>query len=146
MVIITHEMEVVKEICHRVAVMQDGKIIEEGAVYDIFAHPKKSLTQNFVDSILHFELPDRLFKNRSQRGTLVKIQFKGVTAEQPIVSEILQTYKVKGNILHGKIEYIQDVPLGIFIMELTGDSLEVNKAIQSLTEKTSGLEVISYGA
>ncbi len=51
---------------------------------------------------------------------------------------------MKGNILHGKIEYIQDIPLGIFIMELTGDALEVKKAIQALNERTSGLEVIPY--
>ena len=63
-VLITHEMEVVKTICDRMAVMQDGKIIEEGHVYDVFANPKQLLTKDFVNSILQFDLPERLLEER----------------------------------------------------------------------------------
>lgn len=143
-VLITHEMEVVKEICNRVAVMQDGKVIEEGPVYDIFSNPKMPLTQSFINSILQFELPQSL-TNRCT-GTLVKIQFRGVVAEEAIVSDTLQKFSVRGNILHGKIEYIQDVPLGIFIMELNGDQKEIDLAIRYLRERTEGLEVLTYVA
>jgi D-methionine transport system ATP-binding protein len=143
-VLITHEMEVVKDICDRIAVMQDGKVIELGTVYEIFTNPKEELTKSFIESVIQFDLPEHLLQN--QTGTIVKIQFKGEIAEQAVVSDMLQTFKVRGNILHGKIEYIQDLPLGIFIMELTGDPQEVQKAIEYISHRTSGLEVIGSAA
>jgi D-methionine transport system ATP-binding protein len=139
-VLITHEMEVVKDICDRMAVMQDGQIIEEGPVYDIFANPVQPLTKQFIQSVLQFELPEHLLEKRN--GTIVKIQFKGPIAEESVVSDVFQHFKVKGNILHGKIEYIQDVPLGIFVMELTGDEAEVKSAIDYITARTKSLEVL----
>ncbi|MGG1572526.1 methionine ABC transporter ATP-binding protein [Fictibacillus sp. NRS-1165] len=139
-VLITHEMEVVKEICHKVAVMQNGEVIEEGGVYDIFSNPQEPLTKDFINSILQYELPQQLIQNR--KGKIIRIQFKGEIAEESVVSELFQKYKVKGNILHGKIEYIQEIPLGIFIMELTGEGSEVERAIEYITEKTRSLEVV----
>jgi D-methionine transport system ATP-binding protein len=143
-VLITHEMEVVKDICDRVAVMQNGKIIELGTVYDIFTNPKEELTKSFINSVLRFELPDHLLQKRT--GTIVKIQFKGKIAEEAIVSDMLQTFKVKGNILHGKIEYIQEMPLGIFVMELIGEPEEIERAINYISQRTNGLEVIAHAA
>ncbi|MDQ0272872.1 methionine ABC transporter ATP-binding protein [Cytobacillus purgationiresistens] len=143
-VLITHEMEVVKEICHRLAVMQDGKVIEEGPVYDIFANPVQPLTKDFIQSVLQFNLPQQLIENR--KGTIIKIQFKGAIAEESVVSDLFQQFKVKGNILHGKIEYIQDVPLGVFIMELTGEEKEVQRAINYIEERTQNLEVVEHVA
>ncbi|MET3698245.1 D-methionine transport system ATP-binding protein [Bacillus oleivorans] len=139
-VLITHEMEVVKEICDRMAIMQSGKIVEEGPVYEIFANPVQPLTKEFINSVLQFELPDYLLSNR--KGKIIKIQFKGSVAEESVVSEVFQRFKVKGNILHGKIEYIQETPLGIFIMEVLGESSEVEKAIEYITLRTEHLEVI----
>lgn len=139
-VLITHEMEVVKEICDRMAIMQNGKIIEEGSVYDIFSNPVQPLTKDFINSVLQFELPDYLLKER--HGKIIKIQFKGTIAEETVVSDLFQRFKVKGNILHGKIEYIQNTPLGIFIMELLGEPGEITKAIEYIKLRTENLEVI----
>ncbi|MBD8067401.1 methionine ABC transporter ATP-binding protein [Bacillus sp. PS06] len=139
-VLITHEMEVVKEICDRMAVMQDGKVVEEGPVYELFSNPVQPLTRDFINTILQFELPDHLIENR--KGTIIKIYFKGTIAEDSVVSDVLQTFKVRGNILHGKIEYIKETPLGIFIMELTGEQDEVKKAINYIQSRTENLEVI----
>ncbi len=143
-VLITHEMEVVKEICDRMAVMQDGRIVEEGPVYDLFANPTNELTKEFINTILQFDLPDHLLT--SSKGTIVKIQFRGAIAEESVISDALQKFQVKGNILHGKIEYIKETPLGIFIMELTGDIAEVEEAIQYITSRTESLEVIRDAA
>jgi D-methionine transport system ATP-binding protein len=143
-VLITHEMEVVKEICDRMAVMQDGKIVEEGPVYDLFASPQQPLTKQFIENILQFDLPEHLLQSRT--GKLIKIQFKGSIAEESVVSEVFQKYKVRGNILHGKIEYIQDVPLGIFIMELIGEASEIEAAIRYISIKTQSLEVLENAA
>lgn len=143
-VLITHEMEVVKEICDKVAVMQSGKVIEEGTVYEVFANPKKDLTKEFINTILHFGLPDRLIANK--KGKIVKIVFKGEVAEESIVSDMLQTFKIRGNILHGKIEYIKEVPLGIFIMEVIGESFEIERALSFIKKRVEVLEVFENAA
>ncbi|WP_232697458.1 methionine ABC transporter ATP-binding protein [Brevibacillus daliensis] len=142
-VLITHEMEVVKDICDRMAVMQSGDVVEEGHVYEIFSEPKHQMTRAFISSLFQFELPQRLIDNCN--GTIVKIQFVAPQAEEAVITEVLQNFHVKGNILHGKIEYIQDQPLGILILELIGDIAEVDKAIQYIQERTYKLEVIHSG-
>ncbi len=143
-VLITHEMEVVKEICDRMAVMQDGKIVEEGPVYDLFANPTNALTKEFINTILQFDIPEKLLT--SSKGKIVKIHFRGAIAEESVISDALQKFQVKGNILHGKIEYIKETPLGIFIMELTGNMAEVEHAIQYIASRTESLEVIRDAA
>ncbi|WP_041087498.1 methionine ABC transporter ATP-binding protein [Jeotgalibacillus soli] len=143
-VLITHEMEVVKEICDRVAVMQDGKFVEEGPVYEVFAHPQEELTKHFISSVLQFDLPAAIVEHCA--GTIVKIQFKGAVAGEGVISDMLQQFNVKGNFLHGKIEYIQDIPLGIFIMELQGSSSAVADAISYLEKRTEQVEVIRDAA
>ena len=140
-VLITHEMEVVKELCHRVAVMQNGRIIEDGDVYDIFARPKQELTKQFISSVLDFELPSHLLTE--SKGSIIKIQFEGQLASEAILSDLLKQYPVKANILHGKIEYIQNTPLGILIIELTGDTSEIQIALDYIKNRTSYVEVIT---
>ncbi|MFY0543628.1 methionine ABC transporter ATP-binding protein [Brevibacillus sp. H7] len=143
-VLITHEMEVVKEICHRVAIMANGKIVEEGPVYELFATPKTELTRQFVQSVLEVKLPGHLLKRRTPDSELVKVIFQGERAEKPIISTMLRSFSVEANILHGNIEYIQDIPLGIFIMELIGESTERTKVLEFLNRETAGTEVIPY--
>ncbi|WP_371068567.1 methionine ABC transporter ATP-binding protein [Sediminibacillus sp. JSM 1682029] len=141
-VIITHEMEVVKEICNRCAVMQEGRVIEEGSTYEIFANPTEPLTKAFIQTVLSFELPAKLLENCT--GTLMRLQFRGDIAGEAVVSDMLQTFSVRGNILHGKVEYIGETPLGIFIMEMTGERSEVDKAVAYLKERVNQLEVIQH--
>jgi D-methionine transport system ATP-binding protein len=143
-VFITHEMEVVKHICDRVAVMQNGKVIELGTVYELFTHPKEELTRSFVHSVMHVDLPAHL--RETHTGTIVKIQFEGKSATETIVSDMLQQFEVKGNILHAKIEYIQDKPLGIFVMELIGKEDEIQRAMDYIAKRTNRLEVVSHAA
>lgn len=139
-VIITHEMEVVKEICDKCAVMQDGKVVEQGPSYEIFANPKEPLTKTFIQTVLSFQLPPQLMENC--QGTLLRLQFRGDIAGAPVVSDMLQGHKVSGNILHGKVEYIKELPLGIFIMELLGDQSEVERALSYLEQRLEQVEVI----
>ncbi|USK60627.1 methionine ABC transporter ATP-binding protein [Peribacillus asahii] len=141
-VLITHEMEVVKELCHRVAVMQDGRIIEEGDVYGVFAQPKQALTKQFIESVLDFELPSHLITE--SKGSIIKIQFEGQLASEAVLSDLLQEHPVKANILHGKIEYIQNIPLGILIVELTGNTNDIQAALDYISKRTSYVEVIHH--
>ena len=141
-VLITHEMDVVKEICNRMAIMQDGRVVESGDVYDLFASPKEPLTQEFIKSVVSFDIPEAVLRN--VRGEIVKIIFKGDIAGEGIISDMLQQYGIKGNFLHGTIEYIQERPLGIFIMELIGDKALVSQAKQYLQKRGTIVEVIAY--
>ncbi|MCM3798314.1 methionine ABC transporter ATP-binding protein [Caldibacillus thermoamylovorans] len=142
-IIITHEMDVVKEICHRMAIMENGRIVEQGNVYDIFASPKEQLTKEFIQSVVSFDLPKATL--RLVKGTLVKLLFRGEVAGEGVVSETLKKFQINGNFLHGSIEYIQERPLGIFIMELTGDQEEINKAIHYIEHRNAEVEVLSNG-
>ncbi len=142
-VLITHEMNVVKEICNRMAIMQDGKVIEEGNVYDIFASPKEDLTKEFISSVVSFDIPSVIVE--ACKGTIVKITFKGQIAGEGIISDMLQRFQVKGNFLHGSIEYIQELPLGIFLMELNGDKKEIQQALQYIEARHTHVEVLRHG-
>ncbi|MFS0574761.1 methionine ABC transporter ATP-binding protein [Sporosarcina sp. 179-K 3D1 HS] len=142
-VLITHEMNVVKEICDRMAIMQDGKVIEEGQVYDIFSDPKQPLTKEFISSVVSFDVPDAILETCT--GTLVKVIFKGDVAVKSVISDTMQHFNVKGNFLHGSIEYIQESPLGTFLMELQGDPQEIQKAIDYMVGQEAIVEVIDNG-
>lgn len=141
-VLITHEMDVVKEICNRMAIMQDGSIIESGDVYDIFASPVHPLTQEFIQSVVSFHIPEAILNE--VKGEVVKIIFKGDIAGEGIISDMLQQYAIHGNFLHGTIEYIQNRPLGIFIMELVGETETVAQAKSYLQQRGTIVEVVSH--
>ncbi|MED3661147.1 methionine ABC transporter ATP-binding protein [Ureibacillus thermophilus] len=142
-VLITHEMDVVKEICDRMAVMEKGRIIEEGRVYDIFASPKEQLTKEFISSVISYDIPEAILLECT--GTIVKVTFKGKVAGEGVISDTLKVHQVDGNFLHGSIEYIQDEPLGIFIMELKGEKQEIEKALRYIENRAAQVEVINYG-
>jgi len=141
-VLITHEMNVVKEICNRMAIMQDGQVIEEGTVYDIFAQPMKPLTQEFINSVVSFEIPNEIIKD--VKGEVIKLLFKGDVAGEGVISDTVQRFNVKGNFLHGTIEYIQERPLGIFIMELQGEKTAVNEAKIYMEQRGALVEVVKH--
>lgn len=145
-VLITHEMEVIREICHQVAIMSNGCVVEKGSVYDIFAAPKEEITRDFVKTVLNMELPARLLAYPGDNRQLLRVTFKGEKAEQPVIDRMLRSYAVTANFLHAKIEYIQNVPLGIFILEVAGDPEEIHRARAFLDQETAGTEVIPYVA
>ncbi|WP_394238084.1 methionine ABC transporter ATP-binding protein [Niallia oryzisoli] len=142
-VLITHEMNVVKEICHRVAIMQKGKVIEEGPVYDIFSNPQTELAKEFIKSVVSFDIPEIILQKC--KGMIVKVTFKGDVAGESVISDTLQKFNVNGNFLHGSIEYIGEAPLGIFIMELNGAKEEIEKSIKFIESRTAQVEVIQNG-
>ncbi|WP_071393174.1 methionine ABC transporter ATP-binding protein [Bacillus tuaregi] len=142
-VLITHEMNVVKEICHRVAIMQKGRVIEEGPVYDIFSNPQTDLAKEFIKSVVSFEIPEAILQKC--KGIIVKVTFKGDVAGDSVISDTLQRFNVNGNFLHGSIEYIGEAPLGIFVMELNGQKEEINQALHFIEKRTAQVEVIQNG-
>nr|WP_113869335.1 methionine ABC transporter ATP-binding protein [Brenneria salicis]NMN91332.1 D-methionine transport system ATP-binding protein [Brenneria salicis ATCC 15712 = DSM 30166]RBP57836.1 D-methionine transport system ATP-binding protein [Brenneria salicis ATCC 15712 = DSM 30166]RLM28899.1 methionine ABC transporter ATP-binding protein [Brenneria salicis ATCC 15712 = DSM 30166] len=141
-VLISHEMSVIKSVCDRVAVMTKGKVVEEGDVFDIFAAPQHPFTRQLVSHTLNLELPSRLLQDL--QGTLLKILFVGESAEQPVLSDVAIRYGVSVNILHGKIEYIGSRALGILVALLTHDAepVMVAEAVKYIQERTANVEVL----
>jgi D-methionine transport system ATP-binding protein len=146
-VLISHEMSVVKKICTRVAVMTNGEIIEHGDVYDIFATPREEFTRQLVDRTFNIDLPKRL--TQDLRGRLLKILFLGDGAEHPVLSAATLRYGVSVNILHGKIEYINNRPIGLLIALLsTLDAFDgaaekrLDEAIDFVRQQTAHVEVL----
>lgn len=141
-VLITHEMNVIKSICDRVAVMSAGKVVEEGEVFDIFANPQHPFTQQLVSHTLNLTLPERLQQNLP--GLLLKIVFIGDSAKQPVLSDAAVKFGVAVNILHGKIEYISERALGILVVQLSSaqSPVAVSEAVEYIRNRTAQVEVI----
>ena len=134
-VLITHEMDVIKEICDRVAIMQDGLVIEEGNVFDIFTNPQEALTKEFINSasqteqgILNIlENPESL--NLQASDKLIRIDFSGTSSQTPLIATLAKDYDVITNIHFGNIEIIQDKPLGTLLVSLSGDKQALERGI-----------------
>lgn len=141
-VLISHEMSVIKAVCDRVAVMTDGRVVEEGDVFDIFATPQHAFTRQLVSHTLDLALPPRLLVDL--QGTLLKILFVGESAEQPVLSDVATRFGVSVNILHGKIEYIGNRALGILVALLThpSDPGKVAEAVEHIQVTTANVEVL----
>ena len=142
-VLITHEMKVVKEICDRMAVMQDGRVVEEGEVYDIFSNPQTELTKEFISSVVSFEVPQPILD--ACTGRIMKVLFRGNVAGEGVITDTIQQFNVKGNFLHGSIEYIQERPLGLFLMELKGAPIDIDQAVSYMEDRGAQVEVTSNG-
>ena len=149
-VMITHQMNVVKEICDRVAVIENGEIIEQGSMVDIFTNPQKATTKEFVASIQHNDLPDFVRKldihkdYKAGDKALVSLSFIGDSAGEPIVSVLIKEYDTNVNILTANIENLQDTPFGTLLIEVEGDEDHLKKALDYLHERKVKDEVIGY--
>lgn len=143
-VLISHEMSVIKKICTSVAVMDKGEVIEQGSVYDIFAKPQQSFTRQLIEHTFNLELPPHL--TQDLKGTLLKILFLGEAAEHPVLSEATLRFGVSVNILHGKIEYINHQPVGLLIALLTDRQPDtpsrLSEAVEFIRQATAQVEVL----
>lgn len=145
-VLITHEMHVIRKICHRVAVMENGKIVEEGPVLDVFRQPSEQMTKEFVKQVTEPEETTETIKHllaETNRGRIVQLTFVGGDAEKPLITQMIRKYKVDINILQGKISQTQNGPYGALFVHIDGEETEVEQAIEFVIEKQVKVEVIS---
>lgn len=141
-VLITHEMDVIKQICNKVAVIEQGKIVEEGLVSEIFADPQHDTTKNFLQNASH-EIPPEFFGEDSPNRKLLRLKFKGKVANEPIMSDIVRKFNVNINILLGWIDRLQTVTVGTLVVEVSGVPNDIQLALKYLEEKGVHYEVIS---
>ncbi|MEQ4675627.1 ATP-binding cassette domain-containing protein [Providencia vermicola] len=130
--LVTHEMEVIEQVCNRVAVMEAGKVVEEGTVLDIFANPKHSTTQKFVGTVLNEEIPERVLHNLDHQQDVYRLEFLGSSAQEPVVNELILKKIVKINILFANMKEISGVVLGSMFVQIVGDKAQIEEAIQFL--------------
>lgn len=147
--LITHEMNVVKEICDRLAILQHGEIIEASDVIPFFSQPKSDIAKEFVRSSLKQHLPDNLQKRILPKQTetsvpLLQISFFGQAAAEPFVADLIQRFHINLNILQANIESIREQIVGIMLVEAVADAEKIDTAIKYLTSKNIMVEVIGY--
>ncbi|MGG0656684.1 methionine ABC transporter ATP-binding protein [Rummeliibacillus pycnus] len=144
-VLITHEMHVIRKICHSVAVMESGEIVEQGNVLEVFQSPKADVTKKFVSQVTetagHKESIAQMLDNYPN-DQLIKLFFVGAKTEQPVISHLIRQYEVDINIVHGNISPTKSGPYGTLIVRIVGKNENVEKAVQYLEEQGIKTEVI----
>lgn len=145
-VLITHEMHVIRKICHRVAVMEAGEVVELGDVLEVFQSPQAPITKRFVSQITEpVEVKQALahIKEEVSSGTLIKLVFVGERTEQPVLAGLIRKFDVDVNIVQGNISHTHGGAYGSLILQLVGDEGTIEEAIRYLHEKDVQTEVIS---
>jgi len=150
-VLITHEMGVVKDICDRVAVIEKGHLVEQGSVFQVFTNPQSETARSFVQDILQPPLPApllaRLARGEREGGApLVRISFTGPAATEPVLFHLANSFDVAINIHHGQIHYIRDEPFGVLIVSLDGAAAAVDAALSHLRALNLRVESLGFVA
>lgn len=151
-VLITHEMSVIKSICHRVAVMEQGNIIEEGNVYDIFANPKQQTTKKFVNSISSLSKIHSMIETHSSlilpqgKGKLVQLRFLKDSVGNALISEVSRKFNVNMSIVLANVDLLQGNPLGGVIAVIEGEEENIISALEYFKNNLVNVEVLYNGA
>lgn len=147
-VLITHEMHVIRKICNRVAVMEAGKVVEQGDVLQVFQHPQAPITKNFVSQAAgetqETQASLEQILTNYPSGQIVKLTFAGATTEQPVISQIIKQFDVIINIVHGKISTTTGGSLGTLFVHIDGDKQQIQQALQFLKQHEIQMEVIEH--
>ncbi|MDQ6589665.1 MAG: methionine ABC transporter ATP-binding protein MetN, partial [Haemophilus parainfluenzae] len=148
--LITHEMEVVKRICDQVAVIDKGRLIEQGTVSEIFSNPKTELAQEFISSTFHITLPEEYLENLSDTPKhaksypIIKFEFTGRSVDAPLLSQASKKFGVELSILTSQIDYAGGVKFGFTIAEVEGDEDAITQTKVYLMENNVREEVLGY--
>lgn len=147
-VLITHEMDVIKEICDRVAVMEDGKVVEEGDVFTVFASSQQKITRKFVDTTSNLSKIHQLLEEHAEITNIkpgeciVKFKYLVRSASEPLVSTISRQFQIDVNIIFVNVELIGSEPIGGLVSILSGKPEDIENALNYLRDKNVGVEVI----
>lgn len=147
-VVITHQMEVIKEICDRVAVMQKGVVVEKGDIVEVFSAPQAPITKSFIQAADNFEAFSDLVKLNSAITGIKPSQpvwfltYRGAVAGEPLMSELYRRFEVKANIIYGNIDYFKQCIVGKLGVAIEGRADQIEKARQFLIDQKVIVEVL----
>ena len=143
-VLITHEMHVIQKICHHVAIMENGRIVEQGDVLTVFRTPSHSVTKRFVKQVVNEDESLNMLDTLSKQfpdGKIVLLKYFQGNAEKPFITNVIRKYDVDINIIHGKVVQTQDGGYGSLYVQLTGN--DINSALNYLKEAGVEIEVMA---
>ena len=145
-VLITHEMHVVRKICDRVAVMEEGKVVEEGEVINVFTHPQKPITQQFIRQVSQYTEEETFNPELTSElaGTVIKLTFTGHSTHQPVVGELTLRYGLPFNILHGKMTQTAHGVFGQLWLHVQATEEQLNNILADLQQSDIEGEVIKH--
>ena len=146
-ILITHEMSVIKSIANRVAVMENGKVVEEGDVYDIFANPKEEITKKFINSSSSLSNITKLIENKTiipRDSKLVKLTFTRDSVGSATISKISREYNVDVNIMLANVDVVNADALGGIIASIEGNKEDIQDVINYLHASNVKVEVIHH--
>ena len=147
-VLITHEMAVVREICHRVAVMEHGCVAEQGEVFNVFVDPRQDITRSFIRTTSNLQKVEELIAadspvTRLKPGELIiRLSYVQRNAAEPLISVVTKLFDVSLNIIFADINIVQDAPIGGTVAIISGERSHITKAIEYFIDKNVGVEVI----
>lgn len=147
-VIITHEMAVVKEICDRVTVMEHGRVVEQGEVFNVFADPRQEITRSFIHTTSNLRKIEELIEEDSpvvqlKPGELiVRLSYIQRNVSEPLISTVSRKFDITLNIIFSDIAIVQNAPIGGTVAIISGERAQITQAMQYLSEKNVGVEVI----
>ena len=149
--LITHEMDVVKRICSEVAIIGDGKLVEQGSVGDIFSHPKTELAKDFIRSTLDLSIPADYQARMTQTQVensyfLIRLEFTGASVDAPLISQVTRKFGLDISILSSDMDYAGGVKFGLMLAEFFGDQSSVDNAVNFLRQNKVNVEVLGYVA
>lgn len=146
-VVITHQMSVIKDICDRVAVMENGEIQEEGTVFDVFSSPKSAIAKGFIETAenlttFHQKLSEGSLPGIGDNTPVWFLTFSGNSAGEAVVSELSVKFGLSANIVYGNIDFLKGRSLGKLAIGISGNLENIEKARSYLVSKRIGLEVL----
>ena len=147
-VIITHQINVVKDICDKVAVMEHGKVVETGDVFDIFANPKDEVTKRFIHSTTNLQKIEELISENSnvvqlKKGEkIIRLSYLQKNVSEPLISTVSSKFGVVLNIIFADIEIVQGAPVGGTVAIFSGENQNIQNALGWLKEKNVGIEIL----
>ena len=151
-VLITHQMQVIKQVADRVAVIDAGRIVEQGPVIDVFTRPQQAITKSLIDEIVPQELPASVLdhvRHLSRQlqgggvGQLLRLSYSGERAYQPILSRLIREHGLDLSILHGQIDEIQDQTFGSLAVYASGEGARLQTAIAQLRSEGVVVEEVT---
>lgn len=150
-VVITHEMQVIKDICDKVAVIENGVIAEQGTVLEVFTNPQEPITKDFISVLLSNELPAAFRGGEVSKEPLpgayllLRLTFIGESADDPVLAGMIRKFpEIEVTMLFGNLDQIKSTPFGRMIIGITGPEAKIQEAIQYLRQQDLKEEVIGY--
>ncbi len=145
--LITHDMNVIKQVCDRVAVIDNSRIVEIGDVLSVFSRPATPTSQSFINMVVKKDIPEDLIHAKQvpqgQLTRLIRVSFIGSSAGEPIISSMIKQFEIDVNILYGNIDRVKDIPFGNLVLELIGEATLLDKAMTYLRERGLEIEVLN---